>query len=144
MDTIAKLVLMAELEESHCELNHGPGTKGEDYPAADYIILPLGYRKNDGQEELDREYVVPVCFECALALTQNDWTLLYCLECSNNRWVSRKFAKNIYRHHTLWLKGCPDCINKFGGLYFNDMPSLGQKVAFVSNTGQFEDKITKG
>lgn len=143
MDHIAKLALMAELAESHCELNHGPGTRGEDYPATDYIILPLGHRINDCLEKLEREYVVPVCSECALALTRNDWTLLYCLECSNSRWVRRKFAKNSYRHHILWLQGCPDCSNKLGGLYFNDMPALGEKVAFVSGHVLFEDNIAE-
>ncbi len=54
------------------------------------------------------------------------WTLLFCLDCGTSRWVYRELAKNSYRHHILWLKGCPDCSNTFGGLYFTDrqMPSV--------------------
>jgi len=38
--------------------------------------------------------------------------------------MHRDLAKNRYRHHVLWLKGCPECSNEFGGLYFNDMPKI--------------------
>ena len=53
-------------------------------------------------------------------LIGEEWTLLYCFECNASRWVNRELAKNSYRHHILWLRGCPECNSAFGGLYFND------------------------
>lgn len=133
MDTIEKTLLLAELENSCCELNHGPGTNPNDYPASDYIVVPIGYKESDIKEVSSRELVIPVCFECAQALINNEWTLLYCFECSSNRWVARKLSKNHYRHHILWLRGCPDCTNTFGGLFFNDIPEVQSEVHFLSN-----------
>jgi hypothetical protein len=80
-----------------------------------------------------RELVVPVCFDCAQALLHDEWTLLYCFECSHSRWVYRPLARNNYRHHILWLRGCPDCSNEFGGLYFNDLQAVTGTAAFVSS-----------
>ena len=119
MDRIDTVRLLAELEGEPCGLNHGPGTKAEDFPASDYIVIPFG----DGKDPLvspEHELVIPVCLECAQALTGEEWTLLYCFECHASRWVCRALAKNAYRHHILWLRGCPDCSHAFGGLYFND------------------------
>lgn len=131
MDTIDTVRLLSELEGEHCGLNHGPHTKAEDYQACDYLVIPFG----DAKAEIvtpDRDLVVPVCHECALALTGEEWTLLYCFECNASRWVNRRMAKNDYRHHVLWLRGCPDCSNKFGGLYFNDAENAVIDVALVA------------
>lgn len=132
MDELDRLRLLAELDESHCELNHGPGTKPEEYPASDYIVLPVGYQEDRVREVSARELVVPVCLECAQALLQDEWTLLYCFECGGSRWVCRKLARNAYRHHILWLRGCPDCTNVFGGLYFTDIPQVIGHVELLS------------
>jgi hypothetical protein len=83
--------------------------------------------------------VIPVCRECVEALQGEEWTLLYCYECNENHWVFRKLARNQYRHHILWLKGCPDCTGEFGGLYFNDLPKQYGKdtlthAVFVSDS----------
>lgn len=125
MNKAEQLVLLAELETAHCALNHGKETKAEDYKAVDYIITSIGTRTEDHQEKSVRELVIPICRECAEALQGEEWTLLYCFECAASRWVFRALAKNRYRHHVLWLKGCPDCTKKFGGLYFNDFPQEG-------------------
>ena len=125
MDAIDKMRMMAELSHDHCSLNHGPGISNEDLPAADYIVIPFGYREGEAREIAVRELVIPVCQDCVLALKGEDWTLLYCFECAESRWVCRQLAKNSYRHHILWLRGCPDCSNKFGGVYFTDIPSYG-------------------
>ncbi len=133
MNEIDRLALMADLAESHCELNHGPDTHPEDYQAVNYIVMPFGYSENDVQEVAARELIVPVCHDCVQALMHDEWTLLYCFECCSSQWVARKLAKNRYRHHVLWLRGCPHCSNEFGGLYFNGMESLvgaeGYKLA---------------
>lgn len=126
MDEIEKLHLMADLLESFCELNHGPNSIKEDHPASDYIIIPFGYNENKVSSVAKREIVIPICSDCAAALMGNEWTLLYCFECSNSQWVCRDIAKNKYRHNILWLRGCPDCTNKFGGLYFNDIQTINE------------------
>ncbi len=121
MDAIDKMHLLADLAQSHCELNHGPDIDNKDHPAVDYIVLPLGYEDNEVVETTARELVIPVCGECAQAIAGEEWTLLYCFECNSSHWLHRQLAKNKYRHHVLWLRGCPDCSNEFGGLYFNDV-----------------------
>jgi len=134
MDEIYRLQLLSDLVENHCELNHGPDTRPEDYPACDYIVASFGYNENDIEEVAVRELVIPVCAACAKALLGDEWTLLYCFECAGSRWVSRKYAKNHYRHHILWLRGCPDCTNKFGGLYFNEIPKqIGHPVVIMGH-----------
>ena len=133
MDEIDKIQLLADLEEAHCELNHGPNTNPEDFPASDYITIPFGYEENSIKTVTVRDLVIPVCMDCIEALIHEEWTLLYCFECSHSRWVSRKLAKNNYRHHVLWLRGCPDCTNKFGGLYFNDVDQIANTLEFVVN-----------
>ena len=122
MDAIEKVQLLAELDHEHCALNHGPDTNPIDYPAVDYIVMPIGYEENAVEDVSVRELVIPVCAECLKAIVEEEWTLLYCFECSENHWVHRELAKNNYRHHVLWLRGCPDCSGKFGGLYFTDDP----------------------
>ncbi|MBW2467146.1 MAG: hypothetical protein JRF02_07585 [Deltaproteobacteria bacterium] len=131
MDRIERLRLLAELSTEHCELNHGPGTKGEDYPAVDYIVVNIGYKEDEVKEVSVRKLVIPVCAECAEALVGDEWTLLYCFLCGNNRWVSRQLAKLEYRHHVLWLRGCPECTKEFGGLYFADLPKEEGTVEFL-------------
>jgi len=131
MDVIDKIRLMAELDGDNCSLNHGPGTTYDKVPASDYLVIPFGYEEKEGVEVAVRELIIPVCLECALALKGEDWTLLYCFECTNNHWVYRSMAKNNYRHHILWLRGCPECTNKFGGLYFTDMPAYGAEAVLA-------------
>jgi hypothetical protein len=133
MDAIDKVRLMAELSSENCSLNHGPGTENDKISAADYLVIPFGYAENDVQEVAVRDLVIPVCFDCALALKGDEWTLLYCFECANSRWVCRRLAKNNYRHHILWMRGCPDCTNEFGGLYFTDVPTCGSKTVLALN-----------
>jgi hypothetical protein len=127
-----RLGLLAELPNECCELNHGPGTRREDFPAVDYIVMPFGYHENEITEVSVREMVIPVCRECAAALSGEEWTLLYCFECCSCQWVARAFSKNRYRHHILWLRGCPHCAQQFGGLYFNDPGALAGLPAFLS------------
>jgi len=133
MDAIDKVRMMAELAHDDCGLNHGPGISSRDFPATDYIVMTFGYSEAPDREVAVRELVIPVCQECVHALKGDEWTLLYCFECASSRWVCRKFAKNIYRHHILWLRGCPDCSNKFGGLYFNDMTFSGSSTHLAFN-----------
>jgi hypothetical protein len=131
MNEIDRIQLLAELSHESCELNHGPGVRREDFPASDFIVMPFGYAENEMIDVAVRELVVPVCYDCATALLGNEWTLLYCFECCSSQWVYRKFAKNSYRHHILWLRGCPHCTNEFGGLYFNDFTAIADSGMFL-------------
>lgn len=133
MNEIDRLALLAELTGEHCGLNHGPETRPEEHPACNYLVVPFGYQKSSLEDVAVREMVIPVCHECAVALSRDEWTLLYCFECSNSRWVHRELARNNYRHHILWLRGCPDCTKKFGGLYFDEVSPVEQEVKFVAD-----------
>jgi len=132
MNAIDRIQLLADLDNEFCELNHGPGTKREEFPAIDYFVLPMGYIEDQHVEVVVRELVVPVCRCCIDALTGDEWTLLYCFECNSSQWICRKLAKFNYRHHIIWLRGCPDCAEKFGGIYFNDYPAIQDNPQFVS------------
>lgn len=124
MNEFDRVRLLAELTETHCELNHGPDTNSKDYKAVNYIVMPFGYTEKEIEDISVRELVIPVCQECLDAMQQQEWTLLYCFECCRSQWVLRKLAKNRYRHHVLWLRGCPNCCKEFGGLYFNDQQNM--------------------
>ncbi len=124
MDSIDNIHLLAELENEFCELNHGPGTDRKNYPASDYLVAPFGYSEDEIHEVITRELVIPVCFECTMALMEEEWTLIFCFACSSNHWINRELAKNMYHHQILWLNGCPECTHEFGGLYFTDLPVL--------------------
>lgn len=132
MDAIDRIQLLAELDHESCELNHGPETHREDFPAADYLVLPVGYHEDSHTEVVVRELVVPVCRDCIEALIGDEWTLLYCFECNSSQWIFRQLAKHNYRHHILWLRGCPECTEEFGGLYFNDFPAIAESPEFIS------------
>ncbi len=127
-----RLRLLAELTHEFCELNHGPDTHREDYPAIDYLVMPFGYAEDEVVEVAAREIVIPVCGECIEALTGEEWTLLYCFDCCSSQWVYREFAKNNYRHHVLWLRGCPSCTSEFGGLYFNDYRAVTDEAMLLA------------
>ena len=131
MNEIDRLALLAELTNESCELNHGPDTKGLFFQATDYIVIPFGYQEDTTTDICTRELVVPVCYDCAQALLGSDWSLLYCFECNSSQWVYRKMAKNKYRHHILWLRGCPDCSYEFGGLYFNEISIYPESAEFL-------------
>ncbi len=132
MNAIDRLQLLAELETGSCELNHGRGTRSQDYPASDYLVMPVGYQESPVIEVAVRELVIPVCTECVTALLGDDWTLLYCFECCSSQWIYRKLARFEYRHHILWLRGCPECTNEFGGLFFNEYRAIADEVLFLS------------
>lgn len=127
--------LWADLSNRFCELNHGPDTKNEDFPAATYIVIPIGFKKGAQTEMMIRDRVIPVCYDCASSLLGDEWTLLYCIECCCNHWIHRDCARMKYRHHILWLQGCHKCtgsVDEFRGLYFNDFPALGGEIPFLS------------
>lgn len=121
--TTEEIHVIANLVNSHCELNHGPGIDNKDFPAVNTIIVPIGYKENDVSSVSVRNLYIPICQECQDSIG-NGWVLLYCLECCANHWVSLEKAKLNYfnqltgeNHDIIFLKGCPECSGKFGGFY---------------------------
>ncbi|HLD90724.1 MAG TPA: hypothetical protein VI911_06905 [Patescibacteria group bacterium] len=111
MDAIEKLQLLVELTDAHCELNHGPNTRNEKFPAVDYITIPLGK-----DNLVENTLVVPVCIDCFEGLQSEEWTLLYCMRCGESHWVLQELAKLHYtnmhtmnHYHLIGLDGCPHC-----------------------------------
>ncbi len=131
MNAIDKLQLLAELDDEFCQLNHGPVTVSTDYPACDYIVLPVGYRQDPHTDVVIRNLVIPVCLDCARALLGEQWTLLYCLDCCASQWICRDLARLRYRHHILWLCGCPKCAEKTAGIFSNDFPAVDEEPVFL-------------
>ena len=129
-----RLGLLAELANESCELNHGPDTGDLRVPAWDFIVLPIGFNEDSNLDVCAREMIIPICYDCARALMGEEWTLLYCFECCSSHWVNRALAYNRYRHHILWLRGCPECSYEFGGLYFSDeVNGYPDNVSFLGN-----------
>lgn len=122
MSGINELVLLSELasEDVRCELNHGPGTNDEFYPAVCFIVLPIGQNEGNDIYKQEHELTISVCKECSEALQEDEWTLLFCVTCTSSQWIARQQSKMRYRHHIVWLQGCPECTNEFGGIYFSD------------------------
>ncbi len=119
IDDITALGLQAELAHSSCHLNHGPRDLGP-HAAVDYLVLPLGKQEAHGTISARSELVIPICKDCLEGLSDEAWTLLYCLDCNESQWVLRQLSRMRYRHNVLWLRGCPKCGGQFGGLSFSD------------------------
>lgn len=123
-----KLVLLAELanQETFCQLNHKHDPSGPNQPAADFICLPVGYNKSKIEAVAVREMVIPVCQECANSLSsQDEWILLYCLECCQSQWVNKNYSRLSYLnqklqrdHKVIWLSGCPKCTGEMKAVWF--------------------------
>ena len=45
MEQVERLVLLADLPNEFCALSHGPQTREEDFPAENYLIIPVGFNK---------------------------------------------------------------------------------------------------
>lgn len=120
MDNITTLAMMASLSESHCELNHGPNTRPEDYQAVDYLVQPMGKTNGENKEDDLSHIAIPLCKECTDGLIDPSWILLYCLDCHSNQWLSREKAKLEYGlYDIIWFKGCPKCSEKPTAIYFD-------------------------
>ncbi len=119
IDDIDKLGLQAELVHTVCQLNHGSYDK-ENHQAVDYLVIPMGEDQGNDTTHSDAEMVIPICHECAEALQGDEWTLIYCLDCGKSHWVLRALSRLNYRHHIIWIKGCPECGSEFRGVYFSD------------------------
>ncbi|PLX49600.1 MAG: hypothetical protein C0613_06825 [Desulfobulbaceae bacterium] len=127
IDEIDAIGLQADLAHSHCQLNHGPRDTAP-HRAVDYLILPVGRKDTEGRVSEAADLVIPICSACLAALNDEAWTLLYCLDCNQSQWILRELAKMDYRHHLIWLKGCPKCSTRFGGIFFSDPQPLCREL----------------
>ena len=120
MNDAEKLIAKFDLIDNHCYLNHGPDIDTSEIESVEQLVCPIGYNESDIVTVVKRELIIPICEECANALCENEWLLIYCIECNNNHWINREYASNKYHpsDHIIWLKGCPECTKKFGGIYF--------------------------
>ena len=124
MQKIEDLHVVIDIANSNCELNHGPNTTNEDYPAVNAIILPIGHKESEIKFVEDSKFFIPICQECLDGLTDPEWVLMVCLECCSSQWIYKPTARmNYYNKKTeegyniIWLKGCPKCGGNFNGFY---------------------------
>lgn len=127
IDEIDAFGLQAELAHSHCELSHGTRDTSP-HSAVDYLVLPIGTKDSNGIVSNQSDLIIPICQDCLDGLTDEAWTLLYCLDCNESQWILRDFSRLKYRHNLIWLRGCPKCSAEFGGIYFNDPEPLAWDI----------------
>jgi len=98
----------AELENETCHLKHSKEDPAENHKAVEYLCQRLGDKNTD---TVYQEIRVPVCLECAEAIVNPKWILMYCVFCFKSQWVYRPFAKYNYPDGNLvyWLSVCPFC-----------------------------------
>ena len=109
MDELDKLGLKAELEDAHCGLNHGPKVDTTEIQAAAWLVLPFGDQET---KVATTDLVVPICAECAESMDDDDWVLVYCLECSKSQWIYKPLAKYKYPKNLILSTSCKHCSKK--------------------------------
>lgn len=104
-----KIMAFAHLTDRTCGLKHSKEDSAKEHPAIDYLCQNIG---NKVTGEYVEQLQIPVCEECVNALSDENWILVYCLECNNSQWIYRPKAKKNYPEGNLvyWLNECPHCI----------------------------------
>jgi len=105
-ENLNMMVAKLELEGENCHLKHGPN--GDRPPAVDYLCQRLGDQKTG---DVLQELRVPICKECAEALSNENWILAYCTYCQESQWIYRPKAKIKHPdgNGIYWLDVCPHC-----------------------------------
>jgi len=104
------LMAQANLIGQVCHLNHGSGVEPPE--AVDYLCQHLGDIRSNWPEIL---LTIPVCVECAYALTyEEDWLLFYCLSCNSSQWLMKSRARKLYPkwQNLIFLYKCPMCFEE--------------------------------
>lgn len=103
-DTLARL----NLENETCGLKHSKEDPAENHKAVNYLVQNIG---NPQTGEIFYQLRIPVCEECFNALDDNDWILMYCVNCNKSQWVYKPYAKYQYpsENKIYWLDVCPFC-----------------------------------
>ena len=119
IDDTDKAGLFAELVNQQCSLQHNDQS---DNPAVDYIVCPMGIKESDVIENIQAYHSIPICKECAEALQDKDWVLIFCYKCTKSQWVYKPLSKIYYSDdtHIIWIEGCPECSKKAKRVIHND------------------------
>jgi hypothetical protein len=120
MDKAEEIAIIADLENSYCQLRHESKHK-----AVDVIIVPFGYKENEDVYKQEGEFVIPICEECIEKLYSH-FTLIYCLACNSSMFINHNNSKLDYtnkrtgnKHRLIWLNSCPDCDGEFKNIWFD-------------------------
>jgi hypothetical protein len=105
IDEIDQVLLMAELENTECQLKHNDD---ETHRACDFITCPMGYADIGITDFI----TIPICKECIEALMGDEWVLLYCVHCNSSQWVYKPLSKREYTEKIVWMTKCPKCEGK--------------------------------
>ena len=111
MNEFEKVALLATLssENESCVLNHGK-KELHDHIAIDFIVLPMGYKQDNGIMVQTDELIIPVCLECLDGMNDPDWLLIYCIVCHASQWIYKPLAKFNYGNDKFkLLDECPIC-----------------------------------
>ena len=103
------LVARLELEGTTCGLKHSKMDPSENHPAVNYLCQGIGDPDTNIAEQILR---IPICEECVEALYDEDWILVYCINCNKSQWICRHLAKKEYpegKNIIYWLDVCPYC-----------------------------------
>jgi hypothetical protein len=107
-EQLGLLVAKFELEGETCHLKHSKVDPAENHPAVDYLCQKFGDKETG---EARQEIRIPVCAECAEALYDENWILMYCTYCHASQWIYRPYAKIEHPpgNGIYWLDICPHC-----------------------------------
>lgn len=102
------LVAQAELEGATCALKHSKFDPSGNHPAVNYLCQGVGDTETKVTEYAVR---IPICEECMEALYNEDWILVYCINCNKSQWIYRPLAKRGHQGGNIiyWLDVCPHC-----------------------------------
>lgn len=109
MEATEKLGMMAEMQSEHCNLSHGPGVDTSEISAVDWLLIPIGHLET---KRVTGELAIPMCAECVDYLLDDNWVLLYCVECLESQWVYKPLAKLKYEKNIVLNVGCKNCSNR--------------------------------
>ena len=112
-ENLEMMIARLELEGEPCGLKHSKEDSAENHPATNYLCQRLGDQETGVPLQ---ELRIPICEECAAALYDEDWILVYCTYCHKSQWIFRPQAKNNYPDGNLiyWLDLCPFCAEVMG------------------------------
>ena len=114
---MADMLSTMEMENETCGLKHCKDDPAENHAAVDFLCQKIGNPESGaGYYELR----IPICEECAEALYDRDWILVFCVNCLRSQWIFRPRAKKQYPSGNLiyWLDVCPYCAKSADELYY--------------------------
>lgn len=107
-ESIDNLTAKLDLIGEKCHLKHGPKNMDIEIPnAVDYLCQYFGFNKERSITEMLR---IPICRDCIAGLYDDDWALVYCINCNSSQWFYKPKVPHIEFHtDVVWLDKCPEC-----------------------------------